>query len=56
MTPKPCPYRREHEFEWMDVEQAWLCRHCFVVNASPDEPTQPMPVVTFGPSFMQEEV
>lgn len=25
----PCPYRREHEWEWELARQGWLCRNCY---------------------------
>jgi hypothetical protein len=53
----PCPYRKEHEWEWEEARKGWLCRHCYAFTDKNDGrmdvrkpvadefPTQPYPQV-----------
>lgn len=53
MAPKPCPYRKEHEWEWEAARQTWVCSVCFAVCENPnatlvkpsedEKPTPPHP-------------
>lgn len=34
MEPKPCPYRKLHEWEWEQPIQGWRCRHCYATTTN----------------------
>lgn len=48
MAPKPCPYRKEHEWDWDGALQTWVCRHCYAACE-----TRPAPLVTETPTPTQ---
>ena len=58
MAPKPCPYRKEHEWEWEPARQTWMCSVCFAVCENPstaiakpteEKPTPAHPFMAIGP-------
>ena len=43
---KPCPYRKEHEWEWDGTLQRWMCLHCYAVC---EKPAVAMPIIDVTP-------